>query len=66
MNQRLQAEIDKAEQAVAAARDAAMASLRGVATDTAQFLVERLTGASADTALLASKVDAALAARAAA
>lgn len=66
MNQRLQAEIDKAELAVAAARDAAMASLRGVATDTAQFLVERLTGASADNALLASKVDAALAARAAA
>ncbi len=42
-----------------------MGALRGVAADTARTLVERLTGASADDALLASKVDAVLAARAA-
>ncbi len=65
MNQRLEAEIARAEQAVAAARDAAMGALRGVATDTARTLVERLTGTAADDALLASKVDTALAARAA-
>ncbi len=65
MNGRLEAEIARAEAAVAAARDTAMGSLRGVATETAQALVERLTGVPADAALLASKVDAVLAARAA-
>ena len=63
MNARLEAEIAQAEQAVAAARQAAMGSLRQVAGDTAQLLVERLTGAPADRSLLASKVDAALAGR---
>ena len=65
MSRRLEAEIARAEAEVAAARDAAMASLRNVATETAHTLVERLTGRPADGALLGSKVDAVLAARAA-
>lgn len=63
MNARLEAEIARAEEAVAASRQAALGSLRTVAADTAQLLVERLTGAAADHALVKSKVDAALAVR---
>jgi F-type H+-transporting ATPase subunit b len=65
MNARLEAEIAQAEQGVAAARDTAMGSLRSVAAETTQMLVERLTGGSADQALVASKVDGVLAARSA-
>ena len=63
MNDRLEAEIARAEQAVGIARQAALGSLRGIATDTAQLLVARLTSADADRALVESKVDAALAGR---
>ena len=63
MNERLGAEIARAEQAVGVARQAALGSLRGIATDTAQLLVTRLTGADADRSLVETKVDAALAAR---
>ena len=63
MNARLEAEIARAEESVAASRQAALGSLRLVAADTAQLLVERLTGAAADHALVERKVDAALAAR---
>ena len=65
MNTRLEARIAAAEQEVAAARDAAMRSLRPVAETTARDLVERLTGAAADDAVVAAKVDGVLAARAA-
>ena len=63
MNDRLEAEIARAEQAVGVARQAALGSLRAIATDTAQLLVTRLTGADADRATVESKVDAALAGR---
>lgn len=63
MNQRLEAEIAQAELAVSAARQTALGSLRTIASDTAQLLVERLTGAGTDHALVEAKVDTALAAR---
>ncbi|NPD66181.1 hypothetical protein HN018_20185 [Lichenicola cladoniae] len=63
MNQRLEAEIARAELAVSAARQTALGSLRVIASDTAQLLVERLTGGTADHALVQAKVDTALAAR---
>ncbi|WP_419730921.1 hypothetical protein [Lichenicola sp.] len=63
MNERLEAEIARAEEAVGVARQAALGSLRAIATDTAQLLVTRLTGADADRLLVESKVDAALAGR---
>lgn len=63
MNQRLEAEIARAELAVSAARQTALGSLRVIAGDTAQLLVERLTGGTADHALVQAKVDTALAAR---
>ena len=65
MNARLEAEIAEAERSVEAARQTAMGSIRTVAADTAQLLVERLTGHPADQSLVVSKVDGALAARAA-
>ncbi len=60
---RLEAEIARAEAGVAAARQAAMGSLRAVAAETAQLLVERLTGGTVDRALVEGKVDGVLAAR---
>ena len=39
-----------AEARIAAARNAAMGQVRGIATETAQAIVEKLTGQSADTA----------------
>jgi len=63
MNARLEAEIERAEAAVAASRHTALGSLRTVASDTAQLLVERLTGTTADHALVQAKVDAVLAVR---
>jgi len=62
MNERLEGEIARAEAEVADARRAALGSLRAVASDTAQALVERLTGQGADRALVDAKVDRALAA----
>lgn len=66
MNARLEAEVARAEQSVAASRAVAMGSIRDVAAGTAQALVERLTSRTADAALVAARVDAALAARPAA
>ncbi|MCQ8278536.1 hypothetical protein NFI95_08740 [Acetobacteraceae bacterium KSS8] len=66
MNARLEADVARAEESVAAARATAMGSLREVAAGTAQTLVERLTGQAADAGLVGAKVDAALAARPAA
>jgi F-type H+-transporting ATPase subunit b len=63
MNARLGEEIERAERSVAEARQTAMGSIRGVASETAQVLVERLVGRPADPALVDAKVDGALAAR---
>ena len=63
MNARLDAEIARAEASVAAARQAALGSLRAVAADTAQLLADRLIGAGIDHALVERKVDGVLAAR---
>lgn len=42
MNHRLQADINQAEERIASAREETLASLPGVATDTAQSLIEKL------------------------
>ncbi len=63
MNARLEAEIARAEAGVVAARQAALGSLRAVAAETAQLLVDRLTGGGVDRALVEDKVDGVLAAR---
>ena len=63
MNARLDAEIARAEAGVAGARQAALGSLRPVATETAQLLVDRLIGAAVDHALVERKVDGVLAVR---
>lgn len=63
MNERLEAEIARAEAGVATARHAAMGSLRGIAGDTAQLLIERLTGSAADRGLVETTVDGLVAAR---
>ena len=62
-NARLEAEIARAEAGVAAARQAALGSLRAVAAETAQLLVGRLAGGAVDRALVEAKVDGVLAAR---
>ena len=62
-NARLDAEIARAEAGVAAARQAALGSLRAVAAETAQLLVGRLAGGAVDRALVEAKVDGALATR---
>ncbi|MGA7162408.1 MAG: F0F1 ATP synthase subunit B [Pseudolabrys sp.] len=47
-----------AEKAIAATKQAAMANVRGIATDAAKAIVERLTGkAPADTAIVAAITD---------
>lgn len=62
LNARLNAQIEAAEQRIAAARDAAMGALRQVATETTDALVARLIG-SADRAAVERAVDRELAAR---
>ncbi|WP_368040598.1 F0F1 ATP synthase subunit B' [Roseicella sp. DB1501] len=62
LNARLNAQIEEAEQRIAASRDSAMAALRSVAADTAEALVKRLTG-GADRAAVDQAVGAELAAR---
>lgn len=63
LTQRLDAELADAERQIEAAREAAMGALREVAADTAQVLVSRLTGRTAEAGALAQALDAALAAR---
>ncbi len=63
MNARLEAEIAAAEAQLAQERTRAMGALRTVAADTAQLLVERVTGQPAGRSLVESHVDGALAAR---
>jgi len=62
MNARLDAELAAAEDKIAAERRQAMGSLRTIASDTAQLLVERVTGQPADRTLVETRVDGALSA----
>lgn len=62
LNERLAAQIAAAEQQITTARDAAMAGLRQVATETAGALIGRLVG-EADPAIIARAVAHELAAR---
>ena len=57
MNARLEAELAAAEAQIGAERERAMSSVRTIATDTAQLLVERVTGQPADRRLVESHVD---------
>ena len=61
MNARLETELAAAEAQIGAERQRAMASLRTIASDTAQLLVERVTGLPADRSLVETRVDGALA-----
>jgi len=57
----LEARLADAERQIDAARAAAVGALRGIASDTAGTIVRRLTGVDADSGLLGSAVDRALA-----
>ena len=57
MNARLEAELATAEAQIGAERQRAMGSIRQIASDTAQLLVERVIGQSADRALVETRVD---------
>ena len=57
MNARLDAELSRAEARIGAERQRAMGSLRGIASETAQLLVERVTGRLADRSLVETRVD---------
>ncbi|MGO3517118.1 MAG: F0F1 ATP synthase subunit B family protein [Acetobacter cibinongensis] len=63
INARLGAEISDAEKRVAAEKLRAFAALKDIAAETTQSLVSRLTGAQADPALVAQKVEGATAYR---
>lgn len=63
MNARLETELAAAEAQIGAERQRAMGSLRTIASDTAQLLVERVTGQPADRSLVETRVDAALSGR---
>ncbi|WP_428395443.1 hypothetical protein [Lichenicoccus sp.] len=56
MNARLDAELASAEQQIAAERKRALGSLGGIASETAQLLIERVTGQPADRALVERRV----------
>ncbi len=62
-NERLEAQLAAAEQRIAEARASAMGALRQVATDTAQLVLRRLTGAAPEPGTVLAAVDSALAAR---
>ena len=62
MNARLETELAAAEAQIGAERQRAMGSVRLIASDTAQLLVERVTGQPADRGLVEARVDGALAA----
>ncbi len=62
MNARLDAQLAEAERQIGAERERAMGALRGIASDTAHLLVERVTGNPADRRMLSHAIDSALAA----
>ncbi len=63
LNQRLEAQLQEAEQRIGVARSSAMGALRAVATETAGSIIQRLTGATPDPHAVEGAVGAALAAR---
>jgi F-type H+-transporting ATPase subunit b len=62
-NAKLEAQLTGAEARIDAARKAALGALRDVATDTAQNLVDRLTGSSFDTSKVSGAVALVMASR---
>jgi F-type H+-transporting ATPase subunit b len=62
LNQRLDQQLKEAEGQIAAARNAALAALPGVASDTAVALITRLTGTAPDPVRLSGAINAAMAA----
>lgn len=63
LNAALEKQLDDAEARIGLARTAAMGALRQVATETAETVVSRLTGASPDPVALSNAVGAAMSAR---
>ncbi|MBN8929424.1 MAG: hypothetical protein BGO51_08010 [Rhodospirillales bacterium 69-11] len=63
LNEKLERQLAESEAQIVAARTAAMGALRQVATDTAQTVVTRLTGAAPDQARLNAAIGGALASR---
>ena len=63
LNQRLEAQLKGAEAQINQARDQAMGALRQVASDTADAVVTRLTGATPDPRRLSSAIGSVMAAR---
>jgi len=57
---KLAADLSTAEATIAKARETAMGNVRSIAVDTAQAIVERLAGASAEATRIEAAVDAAL------
>src|SRR6202020_221879 len=60
LEERLSLKLADAEKTIASTREAAMRNVRGIAADAAGAIVQRLTGALPDGALLDSAVDASL------
>ena len=63
LNARLDAQLKSAEQQINAARATALGALRQVATETAQVVIDRLTGVAPDRGALDAAIGAELAAR---
>ena len=60
LEQQLAARLAEAEKSIASRREAAMSNVRGIATDTASAIVQRLTGVAPETASVRRAVDASL------
>ena len=60
LEQQLAGQLAEAEKSIASRREAAMSNVRGIATDTASAIVQRLTGVAPETASVQRAVDASL------
>ena len=60
LEDKLSQKLAEAEKTIASTREAAMSNVRGIATDAAAAIVQRLTGATPDTASIGQAVDASL------
>ena len=60
LEQQLAGRLAEAEKSIASRREAAMSNVRGIATDTASAIVQRLTGVAPETASVRRAVDASL------
>ena len=60
LEDRLSLKLADAEKTIASTREAAMSNVRGIATDAAAAIVQRLTGIAPDAALVGQAVDASL------